>query len=215
MTLKIKVCGMRHPANIEDLVKLNPDYIGFIFYPKSGRYIGTHIPGEISEVIPSSIQKAGVFVDEPVESVAEKIRSSNLDIVQLHGAELPEYCKKLKKMSIRVIKAFSISPDFEFSTVMQYDKVCDFYLFDTAGDLRGGTGLKFNWEKLNHYNGDTPFFLSGGIKPEDALTIKEVKHPQFLSVDLNSGFEIKPGLKDIVKLKTFMDEIRGINSNPS
>ena len=212
MPLKIKVCGMRHLSNVEELVGLSPDYIGFIFYPKSGRYIGTEIPDEILKIIPSSIQKVGVFVDEPFDSLVEKFYKNKLDFVQLHGEELPQYCQRLKSINIPVIKAFSISPEFDFEVVTPYNNVCIYILFDTAGDSRGGTGVKFNWDKLNQFKGDTPFFLSGGIKPEDVTKIKILKHPKFVAVDVNSGFEVQPGIKDISKLSIFMDGIKKGNN---
>ena len=208
MTLKIKVCGMRDPSNIRELVKLNADYIGFIFYPRSKRYIGTHIPSEILSIIPATIQKIGVFVDEPIDSLIKIVRDNKLDIVQLHGDEFPDYCEKLNTLNIPLIKAFSISPDFDFEAVRLYDDVCQYFLFDTASLLRGGTGLKFDWQKLSEYNGNKPFFLSGGIRPEDAESINGIKHTALFSVDVNSGFEIEPGIKDITKLRSFMDGLQ-------
>ena len=208
MALKIKVCGMCQLSNIGELVKLDPDYIGFIFYPKSKRFIGEKIPEQFHSIIPASIQKAGVFVNEPFDLLIDKVRQSKLDIVQLHGAELPDYCLKVKDLNIPVIKAFGIFNDFDFATVNPYEKGCDYFLFDTASDLRGGTGLKFNWEKHSEYKGDTPFFLSGGIQPDDIEPILDLRHPVFHAVDINSGFEIKPGIKDIQKLKGFIDGIR-------
>jgi phosphoribosylanthranilate isomerase len=165
--MKIKVCGMCHPSNIGELVKLKPNYIGFIFYPKSKRFIGTQIPDEIQALVPDYIQKVGVFVDEPFDSLSEKFKSNQLDIIQLHGKELPGYCERLKNLNIPVIKAFSIYSDFDFETVRPYDPFCDYYLFDSAGVLPGGTGTKFDWKKLDKYKGYKPFFLSGGIQPAD------------------------------------------------
>lgn len=206
--MKIKVCGMRNPSNIEDLVKLSPDYIGFIFYPKSKRFIGNQISDDIQALIPVYIQKVGVFVDEPFESLLEKFRNNKLDMIQLHGSELPGYCERLKKLDIRVIKVFNISPDFDFETVKPYQYFCDYFLFDTAGDLPGGTGAKFNWERLDQYTGEKPYFLSGGIQPSDAGRIKSLADKKLHAIDVNSGFEIEPGLKDIPKLKKFIEEIR-------
>lgn len=199
---------MRNPSNIEDLVKLSPDYIGFIFYPKSKRFIGNQISDDIQALIPVYIQKVGVFVDEPFESLLEKFRNNKLDMIQLHGSELPGYCERLKKLDIRVIKVFNISPDFDFETVKPYQYFCDYFLFDTAGDLPGGTGAKFNWERLDQYTGEKPYFLSGGIQPSDAGRIKSLADKKLHAIDVNSGFEIEPGLKDIPKLKKFIEEIR-------
>ena len=206
--MKIKVCGMRNQSNIEDLVKLKPDYIGFIFYPKSKRFIGDQIPPDIQTLIPVYIQKVGVFVDEPFANLLEKFKSNSLDMIQLHGSELPGYCERLKKLDIPVIKVFGIDADFDFETVKPYDLYCDYYLFDTKSELLGGTGSKFDWKKLDQYKGDKPFFLSGGIQATDVDQIKNISHPIFHAIDVNSGFETEPGVKDIVKLKTFIEEVR-------
>lgn len=207
MAIKVKVCGMRHPSNIEDLVKLKPDFIGFIFYSKSKRYFGEVIPQEILSLIPESIQKTGVFVDEAVEKVIEKFAQSKLDLVQLHGGEVPDYCERLKVLNIPVIKVFSITPDFDFNSVNPFNDVCDYFLFDTATELRGGSGLKFKWDLLNQYSGTKPFFLSGGIQLSDLNDLKSLLHSKLYAVDVNSGFEIEPGLKDISKLKLFIDRV--------
>ncbi len=199
---------MCNQSNIEDLVKLNPDYIGFIFYPKSKRFIGAKIPDGIQPLIPVSIRKVGVFVDEPFDTLLEKFRSNKLDIIQLHGSELPGYCERLKKLDISVIKAFSISMEFDFETIKPYDPYCDYYLFDTAGALPGGTGTKFDWERLGQYSGNKPFFLSGGIQPGDIIAIRRLSHNELYAIDVNSGFEIEPGVKDIPKLKSFINDIR-------
>ena len=206
--MKIKVCGMRNQSNIEELVKLKPDYIGFIFYPKSKRFIGEKIPDEIQSLIPVYIQKVGVFVDEPFDILLEKFKSNKLDMIQLHGNELPDYCERLRKLDIPVIKVFSIDADFDFETVKSYNPFCDFYLFDTASELRGGSGFKFDWKKMDQYNGEKPFFLSGGIQSYDAESIKKITHSELHAIDVNSGFENEPGLKDIPKLKSFIEELR-------
>ena len=199
---------MRNQSNIEELVKLKPDYIGFIFYPKSKRFIGEHIPDEIQSLIPVYIQKVGVFVDEPFDKLLEKFRDNKLDMIQLHGSELPGYCERLKKLGIPLIKVFSVDTDFDFETVKPYNLYCDYYLFDTAGDLRGGTGLKFDWKTLEMYKGEKPFFLSGGIQSTDVKEIKQITHNELHAIDVNSGFEIEPGVKDIPKLKSFIAELR-------
>jgi len=208
MTLKIKVCGMRNPENIRRLTKLNPDFIGFIFHPQSKRFIGEQITDEIKLLIPKSIRKIGVFVDEPFESLIEKFRISELDMVQLHGHEHPEYCQRLRDLHISVIKAFSISHEFDFGSVQPYENACDYYLFDTAGVLSGGNGLKFDWKKLKQYQGTKPFFLSGGIHLSDIPNIKSLVHEKLYAVDVNSGFEAEPGMKDILQLKSFINDLR-------
>lgn len=199
---------MRNPSNIEELVHLKPDYIGFIFYPKSKRFIGEQIPGEIQALIPVYIQKVGVFVDEPFDHLLEKFRDNKLDMIQLHGSELPGYCERLKKLAIPLIKVFSIDADFDFKSLKPYNRYCDYYLFDTANELRGGTGIKFDWKKLDQYLEDKPFFLSGGIQPADVNEIKKITHNELHAVDVNSGFETEPGIKDIPKLKSFIGQVR-------
>lgn len=199
---------MRNQSNIEDLVKLKPDYIGFIFYPESKRFIGEQIPDVIQTLIPVYIQKVGVFVDEPFDNLLEKFRDNKLDMIQLHGNELPGYCERLKKLDIPVIKVFNINSVFDFETVKPYDSYCDYYLFDTASELRGGSGLKFDWKKLDQYKDDKPFFLSGGIHSTDIEEIKKITHVELYAIDVNSGFEIEPGVKDIPKLKSIIEEIR-------
>jgi len=199
---------MRNQSNIEDLIKLKPDYIGFIFYPKSKRFIGEQISIEIQALIPVYIQKVGVFVDEPFDNLLEKFRNNKLDMIQLHGNELPDYCERLKKLDIPVIKVFSIDSDFDFETVKPYNLYCDYYLFDTASDLHGGSGLKFDWKKLDQYKEDKPFFLSGGIQSTDINDIKGIKNNELYAIDVNSKFEIEPGIKDIPKLRTFIEEVR-------
>jgi len=206
--MKIKVCGMRNPSNIDDLVKLKPDYIGFIFYPKSKRFIGEQIPDEIQSLIPVYIQKVGVFVDEPFDNLLEKFKDNKLDMIQLHGSELPGYCERLKKLEIPVIKVFSVDATFDFETVKSYDPFCDYYLFDTSSEFRGGSGLKFDWKKLDQYKDDKPYFLSGGIRSTDVEVIKQITHNELYAIDVNSGFEIEPGVKDIPKLKSFIEELR-------
>jgi len=195
--------------NIRELVQLQPDFIGFIFYPKSKRFIGENIPDEYHSLIPDSVIKVGVFVDEPFESLVGKYKRSKLDFVQLHGNELPEYCNGLSKMNIPVIKAFPISGTFDFASLNRYETGCNYFLFDTASDLRGGSGLKFDWEILHKYTGSIPFFLSGGIQHNDIESIKSVVHNKLFAIDVNSGFEISPGLKDISKLNSFIRRLRG------
>jgi phosphoribosylanthranilate isomerase len=205
--MKIKVCGMRNQSNIGELVKLKPDYVGFIFYTKSKRYIGAKIPPEVHLLIPDHIQKVGVFVDEPFDSLIELYRENRLGMVQLHGNEHPDYCERLKKLDISVIKVFSITKEFDFETIKPYDCHCDYYLFDTGHELRGGSGTKFNWDMLGQYTGNKPFFLSGGIQPADVDEIRRLSHDRLYAIDVNSGFEIEAGIKNIPELKSFFDII--------
>jgi phosphoribosylanthranilate isomerase len=206
--LKIKVCGMRDPENISGVVAALPDYMGFIFYPKSKRFVGFEPSTEILAVVPDSVKKVGVFVNEIPEKVLEIVRNWKLDVVQLHGNESPEYCRQIKDSGIAVFKAFSVDESFDFKTLKAYSGVCNYLLFDTKGQLPGGTGQKFNWQLLKNYIGDIPFFLSGGIGSDDLEAIQNFEHLRWRGIDINSGFEISPALKDIEKVKNFIFEIR-------
>jgi phosphoribosylanthranilate isomerase len=206
--LKIKVCGMRDPENISGVVVALPDYLGFIFYPKSKRFVGFKPSSEVLSVVPDSVKKVGVFVDETPEQVLEIYRNWKLDVVQLHGNESPEYCRQIQNSGITVFKAFSVNESFDFAELESYFGVCDYFLFDTKGQLPGGTGQKFNWQLLEKYNGNIPFFLSGGIGPNDLEAIRNFDHPRWRGLDVNSGFEIEPALKDVEKVKWFLKEVR-------
>jgi phosphoribosylanthranilate isomerase len=206
--LKIKVCGMRDPENISEVVAASPDYLGFIFYPKSSRFIGFEPLFVVLDVIPDSIKKVGVFVNETPEIVLTICKSWKLDVAQLHGNETPEYCQQIKSSKIVVFKAFSVDEQFDFAILKAYTGVCDYFLFDTKGRLPGGTGQKFNWQLLRNYKGLIPFFLSGGIGLDDLETIRHFKHPRWCGIDINSGFELAPALKDVEKVKQFISRIR-------
>ena len=203
--LKIKVCGMKFTQNREEVEKLPVDFLGFIFYPKSKRFAGENTePG----LFHSSKEKVGVFVNENNFEILGLAKNLGFEWIQLHGKENPETCKILQKQGLRVIKAFNLHEKFNFSILENYAGSANYFLFDTRSQLPGGSGKKFNWEILYRYTGETPFFLSGGIKPGDAGRIKKIDHPFLYGIDLNSGFEDEPGLKNIDKLKAFIDEIK-------
>lgn len=197
--MKIKVCGMRESENISELMTLKPDYIGFIFYDKSKRFVADFPQIEI----PSTTKKVGVFVNETIEEIGEKVQKYDLDFVQLHGNETPEFCEKLASKNIKIIKAFSVGENFDFSVTKPFEKHVALFLFDTKGNNYGGNGIKFNWDLLQNYTEKTSFLLSGGISKNDAAEIKKFKHPVFLGIDINSGFELEPGLKNIKEIKEF------------
>jgi phosphoribosylanthranilate isomerase len=193
--MKIKICGMKYSENILEVSQLLPDYLGFIFWKKSSRYFD----GEIPE-IPKSIKKVGVFVNATSEEIILKIKEYDLNVIQLHGNENPEFCKKLKQKNIEIIKVFSVNDDFNFSILEPFENACDYFLFDTKGKLPGGNGITFNWQILQHYKLTKPFFLSGGIGLEEIENIKKLNLPIY-AIDVNSKFEIEAGLKNIEQLK--------------
>ncbi|CAI8152415.1 MAG: N-(5'-phosphoribosyl)anthranilate isomerase [Formosa sp. Hel3_A1_48] len=204
--MKLKICGMKYQENILDVAALSPDYMGFIFYENSPRSIDTYIPD-----IPKSIKKVGVFVNESLENVKKKAAQYNLNTVQLHGHEAPEFCRKLKNEGLEIIKVFSIRNEFDFSRLSAYEPFIDFFLFDTKGPNPGGNGFCFDWSVLQEYNSNKPYFLSGGIGVEQLESLKKFKNStaakQCYAIDINSKFELKPGLKDGIKLKNFIQQL--------
>ena len=214
--MKIKVCGMRDMENIQRLIALEPDFIGFIFYDKSKRFV-TNFP---KVEIPLSIKKVGVFVNESIENIANLVTEHQLDYVQLHGEESPEYCKELieneainsnESFQLGIMKAFSADETFDFSKTKAYTPYCDYFLFDTKGNEYGGNGIKFNWDILQNYKGKTPYLLSGGISKNDVSLITEFfqkkENKMCIGLDVNSGFEIAPGLKNINDIKEFKQNL--------
>ena len=209
--LIIKVCGMKDPENIKEVVKLNPQYMGFILFKGSPRFVNLLTAVSLVKNIPPSIQKTAVLVNEPLENAIEIARNGVFDFIQLHGNETPEYCKKLSE-NIRIIKAFSISDSLP-GNLSEYQPYCSMFLFDSAGEKAGGTGKKFNHNILKEYSLNTGFILSGGISPSDAEYIKTIYNEKMIGVDLNSRFETEPGIKDPALLKTFIEKIRDDDEN--
>jgi len=199
----IKVCGMRDPDNIRRVASLRIDWMGFIFYPRSARFVGS-----VPACLPSEVKRVGVFVDEPLSGIKKNIENFRLDKVQLHGNESPEFCRELRGIGVKIIKAFPVKDRFPVEQVLRYEGKCDYFLFDTQTPGYGGSGKKFNWSSLSEYRGETPFLLSGGISPGDAEEILAFSHPRFAGVDLNSGFEDAPAQKNISLLQTFIEKIR-------
>jgi len=195
--MKLKICGMKYPENIIQASELLPDFMGFIFWEKSARYFDGDIPK-----LPESIQKIGVFVNEKIKNVIDKIQKHHLQIVQLHGNESAAYCSELKKQNIKIIKVFSVANNFDFEDLKPFETVADYFLFDTKGKLPGGNGTKFNWKILQNYPSKKPFFLSGGIGIDEINNIKNLNLPIF-AIDINSKFETEPGLKNVALIKQF------------
>lgn len=204
--MKLKVCGMKYQDNILEVADLQPQFLGFIFHEPSGRYFEGSIP-ELHD----SIQKVGVFVDKSVEQIVHHIEKYQLDVIQLHGHESPEVCRLLKSTGKTVIKVFSIKDNFDFDVLKAYETVCDYFLFDTKGKLPGGNGYAFNWKILDKYPSTKPFFLSGGIGIDEIENLKQFnlsKASKYCyAVDVNSKFEIEPGLKNIENLKKFINRL--------
>ena len=206
----IKICGMREAKNIREVEQfftlhssLFTFWMGFIFYPKSSRYVSAR-----PAYLPQKCKRVGVFVDATIDDIRQHIVDYSLDIVQLHGHESTDSIRSLRSLcgdAISIIKAFNIATKEDLEATTPYAGLVDYFLFDTKGPSVGGNGEKFDWSVLEAYNGDTPFLLSGGIGPDDAERILDYHHPKCIGVDLNSRFEIEPGIKDITKLKTFLN----------
>ena len=198
----IKVCGMREAENIREVERLGIDLMGFIFWPKSSRYVS-----KCPDYLPQQVKRVGVFVDEDPEEVKRQADNYSLDYIQLHGHETPEVISYLRTSAPPppgIIKAFNIATEEDLSQTLPYEGLVDLFLFDTKGQSVGGNGEKFNWDVLQAYHGETPFLLSGGIGPDDAAQVNAFRHPKCIGIDLNSRFELSPGLKDIAKLKEFI-----------
>jgi phosphoribosylanthranilate isomerase len=207
--LEIKVCGMRDSQNILALAKLQPDYIGFIFYAKSARFTSGVLEKKILKALPKGIKKTGVFVNESLEKVIETGKEYDLDFIQLHGNETVEFCEKLKNESIKVIKAFSVDHSFNFSETINFEGFVDYFLFDTKAEGGyGGHGMTFDWNILERYRGKTPFLLAGGISLDNLGDLDKIKNKNFVGIDVNSKFELSPGIKDIEALRELFEKIK-------
>ncbi|MDB5023456.1 MAG: phosphoribosylanthranilate isomerase [Mucilaginibacter sp.] len=204
--MKIKICGLKHPDNIEAIAGLLPDYMGFICYSPSPRY-AADLQAETLASLPGSIYKTAVFVNEDAEIITKLRDTYNFDAIQLHGNEGPEFCHSFTDQ-VTVIKAFGVDKDFNFERLNEFAGRVDYFLFDTKTDKHGGSGLTFDWSLLNKYKLNVPFFVSGGLSLENLGEVRLINHPQFYGVDLNSRFETEPGLKDINKLKKAFEILR-------
>lgn len=222
----IKVCGMRDAENIREVSSLGIDLMGFIFWPKSSRYVTQMssragiIPDRVGEeskesIASSGLKKVGVFVDDMPQNIVTRIYNFGLDYVQLHGQESPVMIENLRRTlsdsiapDIKIIKALSIREADDVKRWREYRDCVDMFLFDTKCETVGGSGKHFDWTVLDAYDGDIPFLLSGGIGPDDAERVRQFAHPMCVGIDLNSRFEVEPAFKDVVKLKDFVTELR-------
>lgn len=192
---------MREAENIREVEALGVDLMGFIFWPKSSRYVS-----ERPDYLPTKCKRVGVFVNEDIAKVKAIANEYSLDYIQLHSKENTDYVKTLE--GYHLIKAFNIATPEDFEACQAYEGLVDFFLFDTKGKSVGGNGKKFDWSVLSAYQGDTPFLLSGGIDPDDAASVRAIHHPKFAGVDLNSRFEIEPALKNVAKMKDFLEGLK-------
>ena len=214
---QIKVCGNNNVENFRALTELEPDYVGFIFYDKSKRFVQDEA---VFTIFPHA-EKVGVFVNETSENILKKVEEYRLDVVQLHGDETAEFCKELINqkhlrlltdesfLDFKIWKAIGVRSEEDFQQLTTYQQVVDSFVFDTKSADYGGTGKKFDWQLLTNYQLSTPFLLSGGIQLEDACILKNFQHPRCIGFDINSGFESKPGIKNIEKVKLFIGTIDG------
>jgi phosphoribosylanthranilate isomerase len=210
--MKLKICGMKYHDNILEVGSLLPDYMGFIFWKKSARYFDGDMPD-----LPKSIKKVGVFVNESIVVIEEKVTKYDLQAIQLHGQESVEFCSELKTKfgtAIEIIKVFSADENFDFSVLKPYESVCDYFLFDTKGKLPGGNGTTFDWKILGNYPSAKPFFLSGGIGIAELDSINEILKTDLplYAIDINSKFEIEPGLKNVQLCRDAMQYISTENN---
>jgi phosphoribosylanthranilate isomerase len=201
--MKLKVCGLKYSDNIKQIAELNPDYMGFIFFEGSKRFVGHDF---VMPEIQQGVKKSGVFVNAPQAFILENVKKHKLDIIQLHGDESPEYCEQLSK-SVSVIKAFGVDENFDLKVLNSYKPFCKFFLFDSKTESFGGSGKPFNWEVLKNYDNAVPYFIAGGMDLEEFRKV-EALNLKVYGIDVNSKFEIKPGYKDIIKIIQIKNNIR-------
>jgi len=205
--MQFKVCGITSIDQASALQAMGVHYIGFIFYPSSKRYVLEKLSlADLANFKPTGVKKVGVFVNEPLEQLIEIAQAAALDLVQLHGDESPDYCAEVRQ-KVETIKVFRVGaavPNFE-----SYEAVVDYFLFDTDSALYGGTGHHFNWELIKGSTITKPFFLSGGIGPNDVQGVQVMEKTKagktLLALDINSQFEITPGVKNLEKIKIFIN----------
>ncbi|WP_233254029.1 phosphoribosylanthranilate isomerase [Hymenobacter sedentarius] len=208
--LLVKVCGMRDAAALAEVAVLTPDFLGFIFAPASPRFVGEALAPELVQALPASIWKVGVFVNETTETIVTTAERFGLAAVQLHGQETPAQCEELSEAGLLVMKAFSVGKAVDFTALLPYVPHCDFFLFDTKGAAPGGNGAVFDWDLLKSYNLPVPYFLAGGLGLEHAPELADLRLPGLVGVDLNSGFETAPGVKDATRVGQMLKALRPI-----
>jgi phosphoribosylanthranilate isomerase len=209
--MKIKTCGMRDAENIRAVERLNIDWMGFIFYPRSPRCVPA---GDGVDAIRHCRRKTvGVFVDAGADEMTATAWRYGLDCVQLHGSESPATCRTMQARGYPVIKAFPVATADDLAPTAAYEAVASLFLFDTKSDRRGGSGRRFDWSILHSYQGRIPFLLSGGLAPGCADELLRFRHPMMAGADLNSGFELAPAVKDVAALAAFVKTVKGMKKN--
>lgn len=198
----VKVCGLNDAKNCLAIDKLKPDLVGMIFYKKSPRYIGENLSPK------TQTKKVGVFVNATLGEILSAVEKHQLSYIQLHGNEPLVLAKALQENGVKIIKYFGIENVIDNLKMAEWERYSSYFVFDTKGKQFGGIGAKFNWNLLNDYQLSTPFLLAGGISVKDVAAIKKIKHPAFVGVDINSKFELEPGIKNIEQVKLFIDAMR-------
>jgi len=206
--MKIKVCGMRDSENVRDLLSVSPDFVGFIFYDKSPRFVGEELDADLLKSFPKSVKKVGVFVNASPDYILRMVKKYDLQYAQLHGNETPDVCRNLRMRGISIIKAFSVDATFNFSMINNYKPHCDFFLFDAKGSQYGGNGVAFDWTLMNRYDNDKPFFISGGIGVDALDELQHIRHLKLYGVDINSKVETAPGVKDIQLVTNIISKLK-------
>ena len=203
MNLLVKVCGMTDGDNIRRVEALGVDFIGFVFHEPSPRYAAI-----VPSYLPERAKRVGVFVDSPREEVERKAERFGLQVLQLHGGESPDYCRCLREtLGLPLVKAFHLAEPEDLRRTEPYEGLCDFFLFEPLTCLPGGSGKTFDWQLLRPYEGRTPFLLSGGIGSDSIEALRRFHHPRWAGIDLNSRFELAPGLKDVERLSQFLQAL--------
>lgn len=206
--IKLKVCGMKDGENIQKITSLNPDYMGFIFYPSSPRYVGESF--RLTDSFSPEITPVGVFVNETTEIIKTVASQVGLKMIQLHGRESADQCRELKSEGYQVVKVFSVDNNFDFMMTKPYKKAVNYFLFDTKGKYFGGNSETFDWDLLKRYDQHIPFFLSGGLSPENVDKVSKLKGMNVHALDINSGVEVSPGIKDYNKVKEVMEKLQAL-----
>ena len=208
--MNVKVCGLRDADNLKAIAGLNPDFIGFIFYEQSPRFVGESLDADVVKALPRRIKKVGVFVNAGPDYVLKTVRKYDLQFVQLHGNETPDYCRSLRNKGVSIIRAFRVDDSFNFSMLHNFKPYCDFFLFDAKGEQPGGNGVQFDWSVMNRYDNEKPFFISGGIGLHNLDQLTQLDGMKLYGVDVNSQVETAPGVKDVELVRELIARLKPV-----